>query len=46
MQQHEGPRRDREAEERARQAGLTRHLLIAIAILVGLVGLALVFRLL
>jgi hypothetical protein len=45
VQRHEGPRRDPGADERARQAGLTRHLLIAIGILAALVAAALAYRL-
>lgn len=34
MQPHEGPRRDRDAEERQRQRGLTRWLSVLIALLI------------
>jgi hypothetical protein len=38
MQPHEGPRRDRDAEERQRQRLLTLRLSSAILLLVGLIG--------
>jgi hypothetical protein len=43
MQPHEGPRRDRDAEERQRQRLLTLRLSSAILILVGLLAAAMLF---
>jgi hypothetical protein len=38
MQPHEGPRRDRDAEERRRQRRLTGKLVLVILILVGFIA--------
>jgi hypothetical protein len=43
MQPHEGPRRDRDAEERQRQRRLTWRLLSAILLLVGLLAAAMLY---
>jgi hypothetical protein len=44
MQKHEGPRRDRETEERSRQRILTLWLSLAILLLGGLLAVMLVNR--
>lgn len=44
MQKHEGPRRDREAEERSRQRVLTLWLSVAILVLGGLLAVTLLNR--
>lgn len=44
MQPHEGPRRDRDADERERQRRLTRRLSLAILVLAGSLAAFLVER--
>jgi len=44
MQRHEGPRRDRDAEERQRQRALTGRLSLVIGLLVGLIVVVAVLR--
>jgi hypothetical protein len=44
MQPHEGPRRDRGPDEKSRQRALTRRLVLAIVVLLGLLAAVLVAR--